>query len=91
VSHRASALDRSRPAHSRSTPAFVRGSSGRSPGPTWTSRRGASSGAWHRVSQGVGQPDGSWRGESAVLPLRLAGRTTKPARAGRTGLRGLRK
>lgn len=31
------------------------------------------------------QPDGSRRGESAVLPLRLAGRTTKPRSGGPTG------
>lgn len=30
------------------------------------------------------QPDGSWRGKSAALPLRLGGRTTKPRSGGPT-------
>jgi DNA invertase Pin-like site-specific DNA recombinase len=34
------------------------------------------------------QPDGSWRGESAVFPLRLAGRTTKPRSGGPNGASG---
>lgn len=34
------------------------------------------------------QPDGSWRGESAVLPLRLAG-TRKPRSGGPTGASGI--
>ena len=34
------------------------------------------------------QPDGSWRGESAVYPLRLAGSVKKPRSGGPTGASG---
>ena len=35
------------------------------------------------------QPDGSWKGESAVFPLRLAGKTPKPRSASPTGASGI--
>jgi len=35
------------------------------------------------------QPDGSWRGESAVFPMRLAGKTPKPQSGGPSGASGI--